>query len=161
MPFFTDSAQPRRAGVPVALIVVLALAAVAMLAGWLLLRGGPPQQPAPVLTEEARAYVHAEHLKLADVSMDAHENFARQMLVEVTGKITNAGDRPLRLVEINCVFHDPYGRIVLRQRTPIVSAKMGGLAPGQTKNFRLAFDVLPESWNQAMPELVIAQIVFG
>lgn len=154
-----DSAQPRRTPVPVALVIAVVLAAAGILAGWLLTRGGPRPQPAPVLTAEARAYVH--YLKLADVSMDAHENFARQMLVEITGKITNAGDRPLRVVEVNCVFKDPYGRVVLRQRTPIVTTKMGGLAPGQTKNFRMAFDTLPESWNQARPELVIAQIVFG
>jgi hypothetical protein len=35
------------------------------------------------------------------------------------------------------------------------------LMPGETKEFRLPFDTLPESWNQALPDLVIAQIVFG
>jgi hypothetical protein len=28
------------------------------------------------------------------------------------------------------------------------------------KPFRLAFDSIPDSWNQAMPELVIARIDF-
>jgi hypothetical protein len=51
--------------------------------------------------------------------------------------------------------------VVLRERVPIVSRKIGGLAPGEIKNFRLAFDNIPESWNQALPQLVIAQIVFG
>jgi hypothetical protein len=37
----------------------------------------------------------------------------------------------------------------------------GPLAPGGKKNFRLAFDNIPESWNQALPQLVIAQTVFG
>jgi len=32
--------------------------------------------------------------------------------------------------------------------------------PGETKPFRLAFDNAPQGWNQAMPDLVIAQIQF-
>ena len=44
----------------------------------------------------------------------------------------------------------------LRQRVPIVNAQMGGLRPGETKQFRLPFDTVPESWNNVMPQLVIA-----
>ena len=82
-------------------------------------------------------------------------------MVEITGKITNKGERVLRLVEINCVFYDPYGQVVLRERVPLVSRQMGQLSPGEIKTFRLAFDNIPESWNQAMPQMVIANIVFG
>jgi hypothetical protein len=85
----------------------------------------------------------------------------KQAVVEITGRITNAGDRPLRIVEINCVFFDPYGQVVLRERVPIVRQSMGGLGVGQTTSFRLPFDNLPQSWNQALPQLVIARIIFG
>ena len=73
----------------------------------------------------------------------------------------NTGGRALRTVEINCVFYDPYGQIVLRKRVAIVSKKMGGLTPGEVKEFRLPFDEIPESWNQALPQLVIASIEFS
>jgi hypothetical protein len=63
-------------------------------------------------------------------------------------------------VEIYCVFQDYYGQVTLRQRVPIVNPKMGGLKPGETKSFRLPFDNLPESWNQKMPQLVIASVRF-
>jgi hypothetical protein len=96
-----------------------------------------------------------------DVDMQKHESYMKQAVVEITGKIGNNGDRTLRVVEINCVFYDPYGQLVLRRRVAIVGQKMGGLAPGEKKNFRLAFDDIPDSWNQALPQLVIAQIVFG
>jgi hypothetical protein len=147
-------------GVPVPLLIVLGLAAVGLVAGWFVVRRGPPQRQAPVLSDEARAYVRSGSLKLSDVNMAAKENFARQMLVEITGKITNDGQRAVKLVEITCVFRDPGGRVVLRDRVPIVTGKMGGVAAGQTKSFRLPFDTIPESWNQALPDLVIAQIVF-
>jgi hypothetical protein len=49
----------------------------------------------------------------------------------------------------------------LRERVSIVNSKMGGLAPGETKAFRLAFDSVPEGWNQALPQMVIAAIEFA
>lgn len=147
-------------GIPVAVLVV---ALVVILGAGLFLyldraSHRPPPPPAP-LTVEARAYVHS--LQLMDVDMQKHESYMKQAVVEITGKIGNNGNRNLRVVEINCVFYDPYGQLVLRERVPIVSQKIGGLAPGEIKNFRLAFDDIPESWNQALPQLVIAEIVFG
>jgi hypothetical protein len=37
---------------------------------------------------------------------------------------------------------------------------MGGLKPAETKAFRLPFDNIPQGWNNQMPQLVIAGIVF-
>jgi len=117
----------------------------------------PPPAPPPI-TAEAKGYVR--NLKLSDVDMTAHEDYFGQRVVEITGKIQNAGDRPLGLVEINCVFYDPYGQLVLRQRMPILTRKAGGLAPGDSKPFRLPFDNIPDSWNNVMPQMVIARIDF-
>ena len=85
-------------------------------------------------------------------------NYAGAAGVEVMGNITNGGDRTLSLVELNCVFYDPYGQVVLRERVPIVRSTM---KPGETRPFRLPFEGLPASWNQAMPQLVIARISFA
>jgi hypothetical protein len=93
--------------------------------------------------------------------MKAAKNYFSQVVVEIAGSITNSGDRNLDTVEIYCVFKDYYGQTTLRQRVPIVSAKMGGLKPGETKSFRLPFDNLPDSWNQGMPQLVIASVKFN
>jgi len=130
------------------------------LAGALWYISRPPAIEAPgVLTGEAKAYVR--HLALSDVTMKAAESYLKQAVVEINGKIGNTGDRVLELVEINCVFRDPYGQVVLRERVAIAGRKTGRLAPGDVRNFRLAFDNIPESWNNQMPELVIARIVFA
>lgn len=113
----------------------------------------------PVLTPEAKAYTRS--LNLADVGMKATLNAANQQLVEITGTISNKGERHLKSVSVNCVFYDAYGQIVLRERVEIVRARTGGLKPGETKPFRLPFDTLPGSWNQGAPQLVIAEILFG
>jgi hypothetical protein len=66
----------------------------------------------------------------------------------------------VKTVEINCVFYDAYGQVVLRERVPIVSPRIGAVSPREIKPFRLPFDNVPESWNQAMPQLVMAGIEF-
>jgi hypothetical protein len=138
-------------------IIVLALIAIGVIGFWYLSRDPGPLQQAP-LTQEAKSYVR--NLKLSDVEMKATENAVHQTIVEIVGKIGNGGDRKLRSVELNCVFYDSYGQLALRERVDIVRARFGGLAPGETKGFRLAFDNLPQSWNQGMPQLVIAGIDF-
>jgi hypothetical protein len=89
--------------------------------------------------------------------MKATANYAGAMIVEIIGNITNNGDRTLNRVELNCVFYDTSGLIVLRERVPIVKST---IKPGETRAFRLPFEGIPQSWNQAMPQLVIAHIAF-
>ena len=74
-----------------------------------------------------------------------------QRVIEILGDITNNGDRVVKLAEVTCVFRDYYGKELTRERVPIIAAP---LAPGQTKPFRLAFDDIADTWNQAVPSLV-------
>jgi len=152
--------KKKQVSVPPAAIVIGAVLVAGLAALLYLDRASKrPEAAPPPLTGPAKAYV--KDLRLSDVEMEAHESYMKQAVVEITGKIGNAGDRVLQVVEINCVFYDHYNQVVLRERVPIVSKKMGNLAPGETKNFRLAFDNLPESWNNQMPQMVIARIEFA
>ena len=163
----TANPKPKVAIPPAA--IVIGVVALIGIAGFLYLNheaSRPPAAPPP-LTGPAKEYVK----RLAFVSADgqtsespkmvAHESYLKQSVVEITGNIRNNGDRVLDVVEINCVFYDAYGQQVLRERVPIVSKKMGKLAPGETKPFRLAFDNVPEAWNQTMPSMIIARIDFS
>ena len=150
---------PKKASVP-PMAIVIGLVLVLGLGGFLLLDRAakkPPPAPPP-LTGPARAY--ARYLKLTNVEMKAHESYLKQSVVEIVGNIQNVGDRIVKTVEINCIFYDAYGQIVLRERVPIVSPKVGAVSPEQIKPFRLPFDNVPESWNQVMPQLVMAGIEF-
>ena len=119
-------------------------------------RAAEPPPAAAAVSAEAKAYV--QNLKLSGVEMKATENFAGAAVVEITGNITNNGDRDLARVELSCVFYDVSGLVVLRERVPIVRSP---LKPGETKPFRLPFEGVPQSWNQTLPQLVIAQILFS
>jgi len=105
------------------------------------------------LTAEAKAYVR--NLQLSEVGLKANESYAGQVITEIDGKITNNGARTVDRAEVACVFYDSINQLVLRERVPLVKAP---LKPGETRAFRLPFDDIPSSWNNQMPQLVIAQI---
>ena len=123
---------------------------------WFVLRNSSSANSTPPLTPEAKAYVR--NLKLSDVSMKATESYVGQTVTEIEGKITNSGDRVAQHVDVYCIFYNAYGEVVIRERVPIVSAP---LKPGETREFRLPFDDIPEGWNNQMPQLVIARIEFA
>jgi hypothetical protein len=151
--------KPAPAGPPV-ILYVFAMLALLGLGVWGYLRFlDKAGRQELALTPEAKVYVR--ELRLSDVEMKATESYMKQTVIEIDGTIANVGSRPLDVIEINCLFRDTYGQLVLRRRVPIVGSRMGGLKPGESKSFRLPFDDIPESWNQAMPQLVIAGMKFS
>lgn len=133
-----------------------AIAVVVLIAGLIYLSRPVPRALSSGPSAEAKAYL--PNLELADVHMQASENLMQQRVVEIQGKITNKGPRTIRRIEVECIFDGLSQRNIYRERVPIVTAD---LAPNQTRQFRLPFDSLPDTWNQAMPHLVIAEIQFG
>lgn len=111
------------------------------------------------LTADAEAYMN--QLQLTEVEMKAADSFMQSTLVEITGRITNKGNRAVRLVEVNCIFTNPYGERLLRERVQLVRPRGQPLASGESRTFRLAFDTIPQGWNQALPYFAIARIEFA
>ncbi len=152
--------EKNKPGFLLLLAVSAALVVLGLLAWFFATRGpvAPPELPG--LSAEAKAYT--KYLGLADFEMKASDSFMQSTLVELLGKITNKGDRKLKVVEINCIFYDPSQQYAVhRERVAIVRAKDGPLTPGQTRRFRLPFDSIPNTWNQATPQMVIAHIEFA
>lgn len=142
---------------PVLVGIVLTVLALGGLAAWFLSQDRA-QDDAPIATAEAKQYVR--NLALTDFEMKATESYLAQRIVEITGMIANNGPRKLRLIEVTCIFYDPMKREVKRERVAIVRPRSGGLAPQESKPYRLAFDTLPANWNQAQPQIVVANIEF-
>jgi hypothetical protein len=141
-------------------IIIGVVTLVLLIAGYLYLnaeRSGKNTEAQA--TAEAKAYLG--NLELSDVKMQAAENFMQQRVVEIDGRITNKGPRPLKSIDVYCLFYSTDGRMIHRERVPVVKSAGKPLAPSETREFRLPFDTLPANWNQAMPHLVIAQITFA
>ena len=142
-------------------VVVLAVALIGGTLGWFLYQRSQGQTEAPPeLSEAARDYL--PNLALSeDTGMEAKEDALGQTLLEITGSITNNGGRVCEVVEVNVVFREPNGLEIDRQRSWVVDQRSGPLEPGETQAFRMAFDSVPEAWNQAFPSLFISQIEFA
>lgn len=141
-------------------IIGAAVVAVILICGIVYLsRTAPPAAREGPPTPEAKAYVR--YLKLSHVTVKAAENLMNQRVVEVDGDITNTGPRPLQTVDVYCLFYGVNGRELDRERVPMVAQAGTPLKPGETRPFRLPFDNLPDGWNQAVPGMVIARIVFA
>ncbi len=138
-----------------ALVIAIAVVLTAGTVGFFWWQARAPEQ-APQLTEEAREYL--AHLDLGGVEMKAEDSFLEQTVVAIEGKIINNGGKTVSAVEVDCVFRDPYGVEIDRQRAVIVGRKTGPLHAGETQTFRLAFDEIPPEWNQTMPSLFISQL---
>jgi hypothetical protein len=145
---------------PVPLFVTAVIVVLALIAAGVYFAAAPGKTESQVsASPEAKAYL--PNLQLSDVSLKATENFMKQQVVEIEGRIANNGPRPLESVEVYCLFSGIDGREVHRERVPIVPAKGMSLKPGEVRTFRLAFDSLPDTWNQALPRMAIAQITFA
>lgn len=158
---FEAPKQVEKSGLSATVLAVIAVVALAGGAiGYFLYQRGAAPAPAPTLTDEARAYL--PNLALSDdTGMEASEDALGQTLLEITGAITNNGDRVCKTVEVNVVFFDPNGVETDRQRSLIVSPRSGPLDPGETQDFRMAFDNVSPYWNQVFPSLFISQIAFA
>lgn len=149
-----------RTKIPVPILIAGILAVMVAAAVSVYLSGTPKNANAQVAASaEAKAYL--PNLGLSDVGMKATLNFMQQQVVEVEGKITNKGPRPVRSIDVYCLFYGVNGREVHREIVPIVQSTTAPLKPAETRSFRLPFDSLPDTWNQAMPRIAIAQITFA
>jgi hypothetical protein len=143
---------------PASIVIALAVILILGIFGWLSFGPRPAPPLPPVLTPEAKRYL--PNLALSGVHMQAAESYVNQRVVEILGNITNKGNRAVRVVEVTCVFRNYATQEIERERVFVVGGQNGPLKPGDTRPFRLAFDDIPNTWNQAMPSLVIAQIQF-
>jgi hypothetical protein len=153
----SSSRSARRGSAALVIVLVTVIFAAAGAGLWLLLSRRPAQEPGK-LTAEAEAYF--PYKSMTDFDMKATESFAQQQLVEITGKITNKGGRQVSGVDAVCIFYDPYGKPVHRERMGVLKAREGALKPGETRPFRMAFDTIPNTWNQVFPQIGIAEMRF-
>jgi hypothetical protein len=136
--------------------ILLAVLLVGGAAAYLAFAPKPKAPAPPVLTAEAKAYL--DQLALSDVDMEAADASMGVSFLTIKGKIANNGPKTVNVVQVVCVFRDPGGQVVKRERVVIVGSRTGPLATGAKKAFEVHFDDVPPGWNQVLPDLVIAEI---
>ncbi len=137
-----------------ALIVVVAL-------GIFLLAGRSKAPPAPTTLQPPDAY--AASLPLSQLAMSESANLSGGKLTYLGGHLQNTGSRTVSSATVQVVFDNDEAMPPRVETVPLTLVRMtqpyidtepvsaDPLKPGDDRAFRLAFDSVPDNWNQQMP----------
>jgi len=134
----------------------VAAIAVAAFAGC----GGRPKQAAkPAPGAEEAAYLQT--VQLTPGRVEAAQNFLNHTVTTVYGAVTNSGKRTVRNLEINLTFSDIEGKPIEQRTATPIGDNDPPLKPGETRQFQLSFDQVPDTWNQAPPRMAPAKVILA
>ena len=148
--------QEEKRALPVGVITALAFGAVVLVGLYVLVVRQSGSQTPTGPSQDAVTY--AEQLSVAELRMSAEENFLGQQVIYLDGKLTNRGDKAVRQLTVRLYFRDTLNQVVLRDDQEVIKARSAPLSPGETREFRLLFDRIPDSWNQQVPQFQLLSL---
>jgi len=149
---------------------IVAAAVVILGLGILVVVGGRSNPDSTSGTGMAAADPYATKLSISGIQMSEATSFSGAKVTYIDGQITNSGDRTLTAVTAQVGFHSDVGQFaqrsalplsLIRTREPYVDTQPVSAAPiepGQTRDFRLIFDTVPEDWNLQIPEIRVISV---
>lgn len=152
-----DSIGENASGPPLILWIAIGMVVViGAVSAFLFLGSKPEAVLLPPPTQEDIAY--GEQLQLSELHLSAEENFLNQQITYLDGQITNKGQKTVQQLTMRLLFRDYYGQVILQQDQPILPESSEPLIPGQTRQFQLRFDYIPQTWNRQIPEFTLLSI---
>jgi len=121
-------------------------------------------------TGMAPADPYAASLPISGLQMSEADTFSGAKVTYIDGQITNSGNRTLTAITVQVGFHSDVGQYAqrlalplsfIRTRQPYVDIEPVSAAPmepGQQRDFRLIFDIVPPDWNQQYPEIRVISV---
>ena len=149
---------------------IIAAAAVLLVIGGLLLAGRPKAAANPGGAGLAPAAPYAGSLALNHVQMSESGNLSGGKVTYLDGEIANHGGQTVSAITVQVAFRNALHEIaqketlplnVIRTREPYVDTqplRAAPLAPGGTREFRIIFDHVADSWDGAYPEVRIIDV---
>ena len=120
--------------------------------------GAAPQQAHFAFGTTEQAY--ATSIRIENIALSRAENFIHQEVTTLTADLVNAGSRSLRGVEITITFSDEMNQIALRESRAVVFPPNPPLAAGERRQFDIAFEHIPTSWNMQEPVVHVIGLEF-
>lgn len=127
---------------------------------------GVENPPAPRAREThlpfgAAEQEYARKLQIENLALSRAENFLHQQVTTLSGELINAGDRPLKNVELTVEFSDQLPQVVLRESRVVLASGRPPLASGERQAFEISFEHIPTSWNRQRPGVHVSGILFS
>lgn len=159
-----DPARPEGGGLNFALILALAAVVVIVAAFYFSPGRQSPPGAAPQASHFAfgaaeQAYATSVHIE--NIALSRAENFLNQEVTTLTADAVNGGTRSLRGIEITITFADDMNQIALRESRAVVAPPNPPLAAGEHRQFDIAFEHIPTSWNMQQPIVRITGLEFA
>ena len=157
---------PERNWAPVVVATVVVLA-VAVGAIWFF---GHRKTPPAVTPISAPTDPYAANLAIGDLHMSESANLAGGKSTYLDGRIANNGSRTVTGIGAQVLFRDPAREVawnvtqpmtLIRTREPYIDVEpiaAAPLKPGDSREFRLIFDNVPQDWDGAFPEIRIVRV---
>lgn len=122
--------------------------------------------PAPAGRRAAATFgpaeqAHARKIRIQNLALSQAESFLNQQVTTISGDLTNDEERAVRDIELTIEFTDPFGQVVLRETRAAFSSADSPLGPGEQRNFQVAFEHLPSSWNVQQPVVQVTALRFA
>lgn len=105
-------------------------------------------------TEQA----YAQRIKFTDLEMSRAANFLNQEVTYINGVALNDGVRRVLAVDVTVDFRDVSGAVILHDSRRLISGPNSTIEAGQRHDFQLAFEAMPDTWNQTYPDLKITSL---
>ncbi len=165
---FLTSHQAREAPSRMPWIIAAAVMIVGL--GILVIAGGRTTPQSALGTGMAPPDPYAPKLGFSGIQMSEATSFSGAKVTYIDGQITNSGDRTVTAITVQVGFHNDTGQFaqrlavplsLIRTREPYVDTQPVSAAPiepGQTRDFRLIFDTVPEDWNRQLPEARVISV---
>lgn len=121
--------------------------------------GGAPPQLHFSFGPAEQAY--AAEVRIENIALSRAENFIHQEITTLTADLVNSGDRSLQGIEVTVTFADEMNQIALRESRPVVVPSAAPLAPQGRRQFEIAFEHIPTSWNMQQPSVRVTGVAFA
>ena len=113
---------------------------------------------------------YASSLAISNLAMSESANLAGGKSTYLDGQIANNGSKTVTAINVQVLFRDPAHEVawnitqplmLIRTRDPYIDVEpvaAAPLKPGDTRDFRLIFDNVPQDWDGAYPEIRVIHV---
>ncbi len=170
---FTSELKSERR--PVALYIMIAVAAVALIAVFFLVRyqqnhpvskevSGPVVFPGMVRPGEPDFEAYKDKVRFENVKASIGLNFAGNRFAAIEGIISNEGSRKLEVVEMHITLYDVYGKLSKEKTVaplrPGVGLHQGPMEPLEKRTFSVWIESIEQLWNPKRVEIQITGLKY-
>jgi hypothetical protein len=116
---------------------------------------GPTSSAQKALAFGAAEQAYVTEIKFENLNLSSFENMLHQQVTYLSGDISNTGARTIQAAEVTVEFYDQDNKVALRDTRRIIGNNTRPLQSGETRDFQIGFEAIPDKWNHKFPAIHI------